>query len=106
MSAAKARKLRFPRAVGISPPVRQLGLKENQLGASERRVRGQSLEYVFPSGVQEPVQQEVMPRRQRAGPLPGGWLPDTAAPSRLCRGILGGLAQRVEVAVGKEDPGI
>src|SRR5260370_2529243 len=47
-----------------------------------------------------------MPLRQRAGPLPGGWLPDTAAPSRLCRGFLGGLAQRVEVAVGKEYPGI
>src|SRR2546429_3871918 len=47
-----------------------------------------------------------MPRRQRAGPLPGGWLLDSAAPSRLWGGILGGLAQRVEVAVGKEDPGI
>src|ERR1700730_4904372 len=47
-----------------------------------------------------------MQLRQRAGPLPGGWLPDTASPSRLRRGILGGLAQRVEVAVGKEYPGI
>src|SRR2546427_8684920 len=47
-----------------------------------------------------------MPLRQRAGPLPGGWLPDAAAPSRLWGGILGGLAQRVEVAVGKEYPGI
>src|SRR2546426_11878630 len=47
-----------------------------------------------------------MPRRQRAGPLPGGWLPDAAAPSRLWGGILGGLVQRVEVGVGKEYPRI
>src|SRR5260370_39316424 len=47
-----------------------------------------------------------MPLRQRAGPPPGGWLTDAAAPSRLWGGILGGLVQRVEVAVGKEYPGI